>query len=230
MSYIVLLQNVCKVHKIKDSNVDITCSENYSIEKDADVTLMFERFKDTAYIELNLPNRQVPGNGVGEAESNIGSQTEISGDLGDVIIIEQENVGGGIGNREGTSRGRGKGAEILIGSQIWDNVLADDTEYSSYVNGLGRGKGRGRGRCRGRAKIHEANVNRDNRKGKRATAVGASYSSRHRSTDDDYVFSGTEVESSESETHEGVEIDPEENIDLNNDVDDGLSDVDTDKE
>ncbi|KDP42555.1 hypothetical protein JCGZ_24329 [Jatropha curcas] len=83
MSYIVLLQNV-----------------------------MFERFKDTDYIELNLvrrqgepsvvmpnvfysqvadimslhnenlqPNREVPCNGVGEAESNIGSQTEISGDV-----------------------------------------------------------------------------------------------------------------------------------------------------
>ncbi|KDP29848.1 hypothetical protein JCGZ_18423 [Jatropha curcas] len=63
---------------------------------------------------------------------------------------------------------------------MWDNVLADDTEYSGYVNGLGRSRGRRRGRCRGRAKVYQANVNRDNSKGKRATAVGTSYSFRHR--------------------------------------------------
>ncbi|KDP44026.1 hypothetical protein JCGZ_05493 [Jatropha curcas] len=101
------------------------------------------------------------------------------------------------------------------------------------------------------ANVHEANVNRDNRKGKRAIAIGAFYSFRDRvqqqqpleweggeietivdsqSTDDDYVFSDTEDASSESETPEGMKTDPEEEVDFNDDVDDGPSDVDTDKE
>ncbi|KDP39792.1 hypothetical protein JCGZ_03928 [Jatropha curcas] len=136
MSYIVLLQNVCKVHKIKDGNVDITCSENYRIENDGDVTLMFERFKDTDYIELNLVRRQGTNNLYKEEEKKISGSAAIV-ERGAAVAMGRGVIG---------SKGRGVAATRERGASALRGRGASDLRWRGPSGLRGRGASGLRGR------------------------------------------------------------------------------------